>query len=148
MDNQYFTGFPNAAPPTLLGATRTVYLGNIPSTTLAKEIIQHVHGCQIESVKLLPEKNCAFVSFLDNISAICFHSCAILSKLSIDGQEVRVGWGKSSQVPQSIWFEVQYSRASRTVYLGNLPTNTTEDDLVENLRKSGPIDIVKIVKKT
>jgi RNA recognition motif-containing protein len=70
-----------------------------------------------------------------------------LKKLAIKGNDIKVGWGKPSQVPTSVALAVQQSGASRNVYLGNLPEETSEDDLREELGKFGPIDTVKIVKE-
>jgi hypothetical protein len=95
------------------GTSRTVYLGNIPPDTSAEEILGHVRSGQIESVRLLPDKNCAFISFLDASSATHFHSDAILKKLCIKGQDIKVGWGKPSQVPTSVALAVQQSGASQ-----------------------------------
>jgi RNA recognition motif-containing protein len=134
-------------PGVAAGTSRTVYLGNIPPDTSAEEILSHVRSGQIESVRILPEKNCAFISFLDGSSATHFHSDAILKKLSIKGQDIKIGWGKPSSVPTSVALAVQQSGASRNVYLGNLPEETTEDDLREELGKFGPIDTVKIVRE-
>lgn len=129
------------------GTSRTVYLGNIPPETSAEEILGHVRSGQIESVRLLPDKNCAFISFLDGSSATHFHSDAILKKLAIRGQDIKVGWGKPSQVPTSVALAVQQSGASRNVYLGNLEESVTEEELKEDLSKFGPIDTVKIVRE-
>ena len=128
-------------------SSRTVYLGNIPPETSAEEILGHVRSGQIESVRLLPDKNCAFISFLDGNSATHFHSDAILKKLAIRGQDIKVGWGKPAQVPTSVSVAVQQSGASRNVYLGNLPETVTEAELREDLGKFGPIDTVKIVRE-
>lgn len=135
------------APGLVSGTSRTVYLGNIPPDTSAEEILGHVRSGQIESVRLLPDKNCAFISFLDSSSATHFHSDAILKKLSIRGQDIKIGWGKPSQVPTSVALAVQQSGASRNVYLGNLSEDVTEDELREDLSKFGPIDTVKIVRE-
>ncbi|KAJ5589921.1 hypothetical protein N7450_003893 [Penicillium hetheringtonii] len=137
----------SVSPGMLSGTSRTVYLGNIPAETSAEEILNHVRSGQIESVRLLPDKNCAFISFLDSSSANHFHSDAILKKLAIKGNDIKVGWGKPSQVPTSVALAVQQSGASRNVYLGNLPEETTEDNLREELGKFGAIDTVKIVKE-
>ncbi|KAH8696086.1 RNA-binding protein [Talaromyces proteolyticus] len=150
-----FPGLGNAAfgastatvPGMISGTSRTVYLGNIPAETSAEEILNHVRSGQIESVRLLPDKNCAFISFLDSSSATHFHSDAILKKLAIKGNDVKIGWGKPSQVPTSVAVAVQQSGASRNVYLGSLPEDITEDELREDLGKFGPIDTVKIVKE-
>ncbi|KAJ9134425.1 Negative regulator of differentiation 1 [Pleurostoma richardsiae] len=139
---------PVSLSPGLVGGTsRTVYLGNIPPDTSAEEILGHVRSGQIESVRLLPDKNCAFISFLDASSATHFHSDAILKKLCIKGQDIKVGWGKPSQVPTSVALAVQQSGASRNVYLGNLPEDITEEELREDLGKFGAIDTVKIVRE-
>ena len=134
-------------PGLLHGTSRTVYLGNIPPETSAEEILGHVRSGQIESVRLLPDKNCAFISFLDGSSATHFHSDAILKKLSIRGQDIKIGWGKPSQVPTSVALAVQQSGASRNVYLGNLPEEVSETELREDLGKFGPIDTIKIVRE-
>ena len=128
-------------------SSRTVYLGNIPPETSAEEILGHVRSGQIESVRLLPDKNCAFISFLESSSATHFHSDAILKKLAIRSQDIKVGWGKPAPVPTSVTLAVQQSGASRNVYLGNLPENVTEVELREDLGKFGPIDTVKIVRE-
>lgn len=129
------------------GTSRTVYLGNIPPDTSAEEILGHVRSGQIESTRLLPDKNCAFISFLDGSSAVHFHSDAILKKLSIRGQDIKIGWGKPSQVPSSVSLAVQQSGASRNVYLGSLPSDITEDEIREDVSKFGPIDTIKLVRE-
>jgi RNA recognition motif-containing protein len=134
-------------PGIMSGTSRTVYLGNIPAETSAEEILGHVRSGQIESVRLLPDKNCAFISFMDGSSATHFHSDAILKKLSIQGQDIKIGWGKPSPVPTSVALAVQQSGASRNVYLGNLPEETTEAEIREDLGKFGPIDTVKLVRE-
>lgn len=128
-------------------SSRTVYLGNIPSDTSAEEILNHVRSGQVESMRLLPDKNCAFVSFLDGCSATHFHSDAILKRLNIKGQDIKVGWGKPSQVSTSVALAVQQSGASRNVYLGNLAEDVTEEEIRVDLGKFGAIDTVKIVRE-
>jgi RNA recognition motif-containing protein len=129
------------------GTSRTVYLGNVPPDTSAEEILGHVRSGQIESVRLLPDKNCAFISFLDANAATHFHSDAILKKLCIKGQDIKIGWGKPSQVPTSVALAVQQSGASRNVYLGNLPEEISDEELREDLGKFGAIDTIKIVRE-
>lgn len=147
--NQNFGGSAQMqmTPGMISASSRTVYLGNIPPETSAEEILGHVRSGQIESVRLLPDKNCAFISFLEGGSATHFHSDAILKKLAIRGQDIKVGWGKPAQVPTSVSLAVQQSGASRNVYLGNLPENVTEAELREDLGKFGPIDTIKIVRE-
>ncbi|KAI0480578.1 hypothetical protein GGR56DRAFT_664157 [Xylariaceae sp. FL0804] len=135
------------AASVVTGTSRTVYLGNIPPDTSAEEILGHVRSGQIESVRLLPDKNCAFISFLDANAATHFHSDAILKKLCVKGQDIKIGWGKPSQVPTSVALAVQQSGASRNVYLGNLAEDVSEQEIREDLGKFGPIDTIKIVRE-
>ncbi|KAI5308477.1 hypothetical protein KEM55_005596, partial [Ascosphaera atra] len=134
-------------PGILSGASRTVYLGNLPPETSAEEILNHVRSGQIESVRMLSDKNCAFISFLDSSSATHFHSDAILKKLSIGGNDVKIGWGKPSQVPTSVALAVHQAAASRNVYLGNIPEDLSEEKIREDLSRFGTIDTVKVVRE-
>jgi RNA recognition motif-containing protein len=127
--------------------SRTVYLGNIPADTTAEEILNHVRSGQIESVRVLPDKTCAFISFLESDSANRFHADAILKKLTIHGQDIKVGWGKPSPVSSSVQLAVQQSGASRNVYLGNLPADISEDEIRDDLTKFGAIDTIKLVRE-
>lgn len=135
------------SPAWMSQTSRTVYLGNIPADTTAEELLSHVRSGQIESVRMLADKNCAFISFLDGSSATHFHSDAILKKLNIKGQDIKIGWGKPSQVPTSVAIAVQQSGASRNVYLGNLPDDITEQELREDLNSFGAIDTIKMVRE-
>ncbi|KAH8109044.1 hypothetical protein DFH11DRAFT_969385, partial [Phellopilus nigrolimitatus] len=60
----------NAAPGSAGNATgRTVYVGNLPSTVSVDELLNLVHFGPLESIRVLPEKSCVFLSFLDGATA-------------------------------------------------------------------------------
>ncbi|CCG84772.1 protein of unknown function [Taphrina deformans PYCC 5710] len=124
---------------------RTVYIGNIPENVPADEIISLVRTGTIESVRFLTDKQCAFISFLDAQSATLFHTDAVIRKLSLREQEIKIGWGKPSSVPVNVQLAVQQSGATRNVYLGNLPHGTSENSLRDELNKFGQIDQIKVV---
>lgn len=125
--------------------SRTVYLGNIPSNISANEVLNHVRSGTVESLKLIPAKNCAFISFLDDKSATLFHSDAILKRLTIGNRDVKIGWGKPSPVPPIVSSSVSKFNATRNVYLGNLPDFISEDELKEDVSEYGDIDTIKIL---
>jgi RNA recognition motif-containing protein len=126
---------------------RTVYLGNVPSEAMAEEILNNVRTGPIESIRILPEKNCAFISFLDVPSAQIFHTDVSMRKLTIGGQEVKIGWGKPSSISASVMLAVQQNGASRNVFLGNLPDDITREEIEEDLGKFGAIEHVKMIKE-
>lgn len=125
--------------------SRTVYLGNLSDDTTAEKILDHVHSGIVESVKLFAEKNCAFISFLNHACASHFYSDAILRKLSINSQDIKIGWGKPSPLSPMVALAVSQNNATRTVYIGNLPEDITKEQLSQDLSKFGPIDTINLI---
>ncbi|CCE65041.1 hypothetical protein TPHA_0J02210 [Tetrapisispora phaffii CBS 4417] len=149
--------------------SRTVYLGNIPPTLTASDLLDHVRSGVIEEVKILPEKMCAFISFLDENSSLLFHSDAILKRLNIDGKDIKIGWGKPSPLSPIIATSVATDGATRNIFIGQLNTTDhnkqkdndatiyhgsddfedimTEEKLRKDLEEYGDIDCIKIFKE-
>lgn len=125
---------------------RTVYVGNLPATASVDELLNLVHFGPLESIRVLPEKSCVFLSFLDGATAAAFHADALIKKVSLHGQELKIGWGKPSAVPSAVALAIQQSNASRNVYLGGLDEGVTEEMLRDDLSRFGLIDQVKIVR--
>jgi RNA recognition motif-containing protein len=125
---------------------RTVYIGGLPTNASMDELLNLVHYGPIESVRVLPEKNCVFISFLDGATAAAFHASSSIKKLALHGQELKIGWGKASPVPATTLMNVQQHQATRNVYLGGLDEGTTEESLRTDLQRYGLIDQVKIVR--
>lgn len=123
-----------------------MYVGNLPPTASVDELLNLVHFGPLESIRVLPEKSCVFLSFLDGATAAAFHADATVKKLSLHGQELKIGWGKPSPVPAQVALAISQSNASRNVYLGGLDENMTEEQLRDELSRFGLIDQVKIVR--
>ncbi|KAF7731450.1 hypothetical protein EC973_000258 [Apophysomyces ossiformis] len=147
------SGFSSTFSPTAAAAmvgrqnvevSRTIYLGNVPKDASATEILNSVKTGAIESIKILPEKNCAFLSFVDPTSAQAFYQEHLVKKLTVQGTELKIGWGKPSPIPSSIQLAIQ-NGATRNVYLGQLDASVTEESLREEMSKFGPIDQVKVL---
>ncbi|WFD21050.1 hypothetical protein MCAP1_003305 [Malassezia caprae] len=136
----------NPASPAMMPVGRTVYVGNIPSEASVSELLDIVHFGPIENVRLLPEKNCAFISFLTGQVAAAFHADSSVKHVSLRNQELKIGWGKPSVPPPAVLYAVQHQQASRNVYIGGLSPTTTEEELRADLARFGPIDQVKIVR--
>ncbi|KAH8106479.1 hypothetical protein DFH11DRAFT_1830648, partial [Phellopilus nigrolimitatus] len=124
----------------------TVYVSNLPSTGLIDELLNLVHLGPLESIRVLPEKSCVFLSFLDGATAAAFHADATIKKLSLHGIELKIGWGKPSPVLSQVALSIQQSNASRDVFIGGLDEGMTEEQLRDDLSRFGLIDQVKIVR--
>lgn len=142
--------------------SRTVYLGNISPIITVKELLDHVRSGVVDEVKILPEKMCAFISFVDESSALLFHSDAILKRLNIDGRDIKIGWGKPTVIDPIVASNIITDGATRNVFIGQLNTNPesslnlnidphsdgiTEEKLIVDLKVYGEIDCIKIVKE-
>jgi hypothetical protein len=125
---------------------KTKYEHGLMTDASVDELLNLVRFGPIENVKLLPEKACVFISFLDGSTAAAFHADASVKKLALHGQELKIGWGKASQLPASIGMAVQQAQATRNVFLGNLDPNDHEEKLRNELGQFGPIDQIKIVR--
>lgn len=130
--------------------SRTVYLGNIPPNATIKELLDHVRSGVVDEIKILPEKMCAFISFVDENAALLFHSDAILKRLNIDGRDIKIGWGKSARMDPMVAANITTDNASRNVYIGHLnddPIVADETILRRDLAQFGEIDTIKFVKE-
>ncbi|KAJ3564475.1 hypothetical protein NP233_g8268 [Leucocoprinus birnbaumii] len=84
--------------------TRSLWIGNLDSSVTSEQLI-HVfapYGA-IESLRLLPEKECGFVNFVDQADAIRAKE-DVLNRLGgninmPNGQLVRIGFGKADSAP-------------------------------------------------
>lgn len=135
-----------AAAAASQSTSRTVYMGNLPQSAAVDELLNLIKFGPIENVRILGEKSCAFISFLDPQTAAAFHTDATLKKISLHGAELKIGWGKPSPVPPQVLLSVQQNNATRNVYLGGLDESTTEAMLRDDLSRFGLIDQIKIVK--
>ncbi|KIP09275.1 hypothetical protein PHLGIDRAFT_339402 [Phlebiopsis gigantea 11061_1 CR5-6] len=95
---------PDNASTQIQTPTRSLWIGNLDSSVTSEQLI-HVfapYGA-IESLRLLPEKECGFVNFVDQSDAVRAKD-DVLNRLGGDigmpnGQTVRIGFGKADSAP-------------------------------------------------
>lgn len=132
--------------------SRTVYLGNVPPNLSVKELLDHVRSGVVEDVKIIPEKMCAFVSFIDESAALLFHSDAILKRLNIGDRDIKIGWGKPTRIDPIVAARISTDGATRNVYIGRMTiegeeSHLSEEQLRVDLEEYGEIDCIKIIKE-
>jgi RNA recognition motif-containing protein len=109
---------PSASKPTP-ATYRTVYIGGLPEGTRIDELCDIIRGGLIQSIRLSPEKGCAFVTFVDEPSATTFQSFFTHYGFLVRGQPAKLGWGKPSPVPGQVTAALQKG-ATRNLYIGNI----------------------------
>lgn len=145
MATQY--GYPPAFfNPGLADANRTIYLGGIPDDTPASEVLKQVKTGAIESYRSLPEKRCAFLSFIEPASAHAFYQELSCKKLSVNHQEIKHGWGNSTPLHMALKAKIQ-AGATRAVYFGKLEPGMTKEEMIGHISKYGDYEEIKIVNE-
>nr|CAG8519366.1 14369_t:CDS:10 [Entrophospora candida] len=126
---------------------RTVYLGNLPPNVEVYKLINQIKVGPLESVKLHPDRICAFISFMNATLAKAFYDEATNNQIFYEGQELYVGWGRLSAVPLDVQLAVEENNASRNVLLENLDDSITERILHRDLAEYGYIDTIQIIRE-
>ena len=88
------------------GTSSTFYVGNLPDTVSVDELLNLVHLGPLKSIRVFLEKSRIFLSFLDASTAVQFHANAVVKKLFLHGQELKIGWVKPSPVPSQTTPEI------------------------------------------
>jgi len=131
-----------AAPPPfaayggLAVGERTVYLGGVGEETNLKDVLDNVYGGMIDQVKILPEKKCCFISFVEPQAAQTFMAGAQQNGLFVNERPVKVGWGKTKPLPPAV-AEALRTGATRNLFLGNIDPSLTAEKLCSDLGTNG-----------
>ncbi|KAI5172988.1 hypothetical protein NEFER03_1981 [Nematocida sp. LUAm3] len=80
---------------------RTLYFGSFPSDLDAHEILRQIHGGRIWETKILKEKKCIFITFLDYVSAAAFLEHHMHTPFVLRSSHVKIGTGKTQPLPFS-----------------------------------------------
>ncbi|KAJ3104564.1 hypothetical protein HDU97_009076 [Phlyctochytrium planicorne] len=123
---------------------RTIYIGNLPPGTPMEEVMSHVKGGIVEQVKILEDKNCAFITFVEASSAFNFMNESQSKRITFNGQDAKIGFGKPSPCPPMIQTAVS-NGATRNVFIGSVDDSMTDTFLLAELSKFGAVDQVKIL---
>lgn len=162
---------PKAETPQIQTPSRSLWIGNL-DTTVTKETLLTVfspYGA-IESLRLLPEKECGFVNFLDINDAVRAKD-DVLNRLGgniglQNGQPVRIGFGKADSAPAQpakangpvtmnpnvlastagapAGMEVQ-STPTRALWIGSIPSTTTPATILSIFAPFGPIESARVL---
>ncbi|KAJ1677490.1 hypothetical protein EV182_006065, partial [Spiromyces aspiralis] len=89
--------------------SRTIYIGNLPDSYSITLLLDQIKTGILESVRMLPEKHCAFLTFVDLEPAMALYHQVHSGghRIVINGSEVKVGWGKHQQSQSNILAAVQ-----------------------------------------
>ncbi|CAG8484755.1 11222_t:CDS:2 [Racocetra fulgida] len=129
--------------------TRSLWIGNIDPNLSTQDLMQlfSPYG-SIESLRLLPDKECGFVNFVRVEDAVRAKD-DIMNRMGsrVGNCIVRVGYGKADSLNAhdlSLSSQTQL-QPTRALWIGNIPTSTTPQILQNIFAPFGPIESARVL---
>ncbi|CAO3617139.1 unnamed protein product [Cunninghamella echinulata] len=130
--------------------SRALWLGNINPSVSVNDLMQQfsLYG-QVESARILSDKECGFVNFINVESAIAAKNdleTRLGSKLA--GTSVRVGYGKADvTLAMALTNEAgpNAQGPTRALWVGNIPSNINTAILHAIFQAFGPIESIRVL---
>jgi hypothetical protein len=125
-------------------ANRTVWLGGAIEGVTEHALCNVVRGGLVEEIRMLPEKKCAFVTFVRGADAALFIQTHANGLEVSQGTKLKVGWGKPTPFRKNVAAAVAQG-ATRNLFLGGVDDSLSEDRLRADLSKFGVIEKVNVL---
>lgn len=131
-----------SAPPP--APSRSLWVGNLDPSITANELLAlfSPYG-PIESLRVLPEKECAFINFqvLDD---------AVRAKDDMQGGRmgnlnIRIGFGKADPTFASAGADMQTSQPTRALWIGNISASTSSAILQSIFSNFGTVESARVL---
>ncbi len=98
----------------------------------------------MQNIKYKPDRNIAFVTFLEHSAAVNFYQRNDL--MLIHNKKIKMGWGKATPIPPAVMHLVQSVGATRNVYLGSIDASLlSEERLKTDFSPFGEIELINLV---
>ncbi|GAN10525.1 hypothetical protein MAM1_0366d10067 [Mucor ambiguus] len=140
----------SALQPSNLSVSRSLWVGNIDASVTMDSLsnLFSVYG-PIESVRLLLEKECAFINYYHVDDAVRAKD-DVLTNLGgrIGNCIVRIGYGRAENVASPITTVIEtpvVSQPTRALWLGNMPAGMSQSVLQRTLSSFGVIESVRVL---
>ncbi|OBZ87455.1 Pumilio domain-containing protein C56F2.08c [Choanephora cucurbitarum] len=133
--------------------TRSLWLGHLEITNQTANELSTIFSNfgLIESIRVLPDRECAFINFSTVEEATKAHDACINNRLLMTN--VKVGFGRpeissvasSPTTANAIASNESTQGPTRALWIGNIPTNTTQAALKKIFSEYGAIESVRVL---
>ncbi|KAJ2303345.1 hypothetical protein IWW52_005581, partial [Coemansia sp. RSA 2704] len=122
--------------------TRSLWVGNVDPGLSSQDLVALFgkYG-RVESLRLLPDKECAFVNFLRVEDAVRARE-DMHAGARIGGNTVRVGYGKGEAHASG---DAQAMQPTRALWIGNIAAATTPEALSAVFQQFGAIESARVL---
>ncbi|KAJ2800764.1 hypothetical protein H4R20_003941 [Coemansia guatemalensis] len=122
--------------------TRSLWVGNVDPGLSSQDLVaQFGKYGRVESLRLLPDKECAFVNFLRVEDAVRARE-AMHAGARIGGNTVRVGFGKGEAHATG---DAQAMQPTRALWIGNIAAAAAADQLGSVFGRFGEIESARVL---
>ncbi|ORZ40537.1 hypothetical protein BCR44DRAFT_37690 [Catenaria anguillulae PL171] len=136
-------GYATGAAPT---GNRTIFFGNVINGITLDQLLDHISTGPIESARILPDKSCAFVTFIYPNDANAFLTLYPSHTLTIGQTLVNLNWGKKDQDPLSPSLQSAVGAgATRNVYITGIHPTTPVAEIYADMEPFGMLDQVRVI---
>ncbi|KAF9920356.1 hypothetical protein BGZ65_011332 [Modicella reniformis] len=105
-----------------------------------------IRGGILNSIRYLPQKHIAFVTFVDPQAALSFYKQASKG-VTLNGTSLKVGWGQNAHALSHLVIEAVQRGATRNVYLGSIDESFAEDRLRQDFGVFGETELINIIRE-
>jgi protein JSN1 len=122
-----------------MSPSRSLWIGNVDANLTADDLaIIFLRFGTIESIRMLPEKECAFVNFTKLEEAI--QARDNMQGGRIGNCIVRIGFGKSEVMQES-----PAVQPTKSLWVGNIPPSTKPSDLEALFKRFGQVESARVL---
>lgn len=130
--------------PHFYSTNRTVYLGGIQENMTAEDIFNVIRGGYVFSLRILREKKCAFIVFMDSNAANAFLMYYEKNDFVIKNHKLKVSRGTETKIlVQHIL--MCYSGASRSIIIDSHDVKFSREMLRKDFSRFGEIEQINVL---
>ncbi|KAL7275459.1 hypothetical protein RUND412_001587 [Rhizina undulata] len=126
---------------------RTIFFTNLSDKTTYASLLEAVRGGAVVDAWMKPSDHCASISFVEPEAAEAFYRYAKKNDIYIDGRRINLEWREPARqfvVLPNILRQI-HAGATRNLLLCNIPSNLTEQRLLDDLDHIANLSVEKIV---
>jgi len=129
--------------------SRALYVGQI-NASASPHIYSDLCGIAnefgaLEMVKVVPQKGCAFVNFVEEGPARAFFQASEEKPVQLGDATLKIRWAKATPIKEELLEKIK-AGATRNLFIGNLPEAANEDTLAHYFARYGPIESIVILR--
>jgi len=124
---------------------RVLYIGGLPKGATTEDLCNVIRGGILFSIAMVPQKSCAFATFVDPVSAETFLEYVTIYGAICKGRRLKVGWANEFAFTPEIVNKLCIPKVCRSLYINNISDQITEEQLRGDFSAYGEVEQITIL---